>query len=346
MLPLVTSAHSPSADNLSYWPEIYTNMSIVHDSPRDPYPDTPTPRRFGTVSALDPGLFASVEEFADEVVFGEAGARYSPLRVAGWLEHLADQAREQLSEAQRLTPDADAPAFRRLAVDVAIQAQIGRFFASKLRAAVAYALFKRTGEARWLREAPRQYRAARSAWAEAAEHARVYRADITVGREPWQRGHWADRLSSIDADIADMEAEWQRAGASLLAGGDTDAPPLASLDLAPPALDYAHVPSAGFEPGRPLAIELGIRSNTDGLSISARMHYRHVNQSEEYRVAAMDFSDGTYSATIPGDYTNSACPLQYFFELRTGRSQARRYPSLESDFANQPYIVVRRHAER
>ena len=347
VLPLVTSAHSPSADNLSYWPEIYTNMSIVHDSPSDPYPDTPTPRRFGTVSALDPGLFASVDEFADEVVRGEeAGVRYSPLRVADWLEQLADQAREQLSEAQRLTPDADAPAFRRLAVDVAIQAQIGRFFASKLRAAVAYALFKRTGEARWLREAPRQYRAARSAWAEAAEHARVYQADITVGREPWQRGHWADRLSAIDADIAEMEAECDRFEASADAAGETDATPLASLDPAPPALDYAHVPPAGFEPGQPVAIELGVRSNTNGLSISARMHYRHVNQSEEYRVAAMDVRDGTYSATIPGDYTDSAYPLQYFFELRTGRSQAWLDPGLSDDFANQPYMVVRRHAER
>jgi hypothetical protein len=60
----------------------------------------------------------------------------------------------------------------------------------------------------------------------------------------------------------------------------------------------------------------------------------------------MDFRDGTYSATIPGDYTDSAYPLQYFFELRTGRSQAWRYPGLEPDFANQPYMVVRRHAER
>jgi hypothetical protein len=262
------------------------------------------------------------------------------------LEHLADQAREQVSEAHRLTPDADAPAFRRLAVDVAIQAHIGRFFASKLRAAVAYALFKRTGEARWLREAPRQYRAARSAWAEAAEHARVYQADITVGREPWQRGHWADRLSAIDADIADMEAEWQRFRVSLDAAADADGTPLASLDLAPPALDYAHVPPAGFEPGRPLAIELGVRSNTDGLSISARMHYRHVNQSEAYRVTTMDGRDGTYSATIPGDYTDSAYPLQYFFEVRNEEQQAWLYPGLAADLANQPYVVVRRHAER
>jgi hypothetical protein len=237
----------------------------------------------------------------------------------------------------------DVPALRRLAVDVAIEAQIGRFFASNLRAAVAYALFKPTGEAPWLRQALWQYRAARSAWAEAAEHARVYRADIAVGRKSWQRGQWPDRLS-IDADIADMQAEWQCCRASLDAAGDADGTSLASLDLAPPALDYAHVP-ADFEPGRPLAVELGVRSNTEGLSMLAQMHYRHVNQ-EEYRVAAMDFRDSTYSATIPGDYTDSAYPLQDLFELRNGRSQAWLYPGLEPDFANQPNMVVRRHAER
>src|SRR5207302_10503369 len=148
-------------------------------------------KRFGTVSGLDPALFARVEDFADEVVRGECNAKYSPLRVAGWLDELAATARQQLSEAHDLAPDRDAPGFRRLAVDVAVQAQLGRFFASKLRAAVAYALFKRTGEAMRLREAVQQYAAARSAWAEAIDHARVYRADITVGREPWQRGHWA-----------------------------------------------------------------------------------------------------------------------------------------------------------
>lgn len=346
VLPLFTSAHSPSADNLSYWPEMYTNMSIVHDSLRDPYPDTPTPRRFGTVSALDPGLFAAVDEFADEMLRGERSARYSPLQVAGWLDQLASAAREKLSEAQRLAPDADAPVFRRLAVDVAIQAQIGRFFASKLRAAVAYALFKRTDEASWLPEALRQYRAARSAWAEAAQHARVYQADITVGREPWQRGHWADRLAAIDADIAEMEAECDRMEASVHTAAETNATPLTSPDPAPPALDYAHVPPAGFEPGQPVVVELGLRSNIDGLSLSVQLKYRHVNQSEEYRVAAMNCRDGTYSARIPGDYTDSAYPLQYFFELRKDRGQAWLYPGLSEDFANQPYIVVRRHAER
>ena len=343
VLPLVTSAHDVSADNISYWPEMYTNMPIVDGSRPHPYRDTPIPRRFGTVSALDPALFARVEDFADEVVRGERSAKYSPLRVAGWLDELAASARQQLSEAHELAPDRDAAEFRRLAVDVAVQAQIGRFFASKLRAAVAYALFKRTAEPLRLREALQHYGLARAAWAEAAEYARVYRDDVTVGREAWQRGHWADRLAGIDADLADMDAEWKRVRETDKAPDAVAAStPLTDLEETPPSVDYTHLPPAGFEPGQPLAIELGVRSAAaDALPISVRLHYRHVNQAEAYRVVAMDGGDGAYSATIPGDYTRSDYPLLYFFELRSGSGQAWLYPGLTQDLANLAYVVIR-----
>jgi hypothetical protein len=342
VLPLVTSAHHASADNISYWPEMYTNMPIVDESRPHPYRDTPTPKRFGTVSPLDPALFARVEDFADEVVRGERSARYSPLRVARWLDDLAGAARHKLSEAERLTPNRDAPAFRRLAVDVAVQAQIGRFFASKLRAAVAYALFRRTGETMRLREALQHYALARSAWAEAAEHARVYRDDITVGRQAWQRGRWADRLQAIDADIADMEAEWKRMRDTQGTPQAAASTPLADLEEVPPSLEYIHVPPAGFKLAKPLAVELGLRSATGGLPIRVQLHYRHVNQAEPYCVLVMSGGDGAYSATIPGDYTDSPFPLQYFFELRRGSTQAWLYPGLSEDLANQAYLIVRR----
>jgi hypothetical protein len=54
ILPLITTTHMPSAANAIYWPEIYTNQSIVIESAKDPYSDTPPPKRFGTVSPLDP----------------------------------------------------------------------------------------------------------------------------------------------------------------------------------------------------------------------------------------------------------------------------------------------------
>ena len=82
ILPLVTTAHLPSASNNSYWPEIYTNMPIVEGSEAEPYSDTPAPKRFGTVSPLDPELFSTIEQHAAALLNNEATGKYSPIEVA------------------------------------------------------------------------------------------------------------------------------------------------------------------------------------------------------------------------------------------------------------------------
>ena len=47
------------------------------------------------------------------------------------------------------------------------------------------------------------------------------------------------------------------------------------------------------------------------------------------------------TATIPGEYTNSPYPLEYYFELHNGAGQAWLYPGFDATLANQPYFVVR-----
>ena len=49
-----------------------------------------------------------------------------------------------------------------------------------------------------------------------------------------------------------------------------------------------------------------------------------------------------YRQTIPGDYTDSAYPLMYFFELHDSQGHGRLQPGLTADLSNQPYFVVRR----
>lgn len=351
ILPLVTTAHHPSAANNRFWPEIYSNMPIVDEGRPHPYRDTPSPRRFGTVSALDPALFAGIDEFAEELVRGERSGKYSPLRVARWLMALADTARLQLPEAEARISDRGLPSFRRLAVDVAIQTAIGRFFAQKLRAGVAYALYARTEDPERLREALDAYRFARAAWVEATEHARVYRTDITFGGEPFLRGHWADRLAEIDADIGNLEAVWTRAqahAAPAVASRQTAAAErrsLDDLDGEPTEAEYLHAPPDVFEPGRPVTIRLDVRpADPRGAPFSVCLHYRHVNQADTDQVLEMNGGAEGYQATIPGDYTDTPYPLLYFFELRNSQGTAWLYPGLSDDLSSQPYFVIRQEA--
>src|SRR5207245_8920446 len=83
----------------------------------------------------------------------------------------------------------------------------GRSCAETARSAVLYRSSEQPGDPAARDESLKQYRAARSAWAELAAKAKgVYLADITVGEHPQLRGHWLDRLPAIDADIAAIAA--------------------------------------------------------------------------------------------------------------------------------------------
>lgn len=291
ILPLITTAHCPSAANNNYWPEMYTNQPITAPG-RDQYSDTPSPKTFGNASPLDPQLFARVNEFP------APNGKYSAIEVAQWLEDFAAKAQP-------------------------MEAGIGRFFAAKFRAGVLYHVFETTGDRAALEAAVKCYRAARASWAELAEKAKgVYVADVTVGEHRWLRGHWIDRLPAIDADIAAMEAKLAGATANgkaaALIGEATGRPRRVELPV-------KHTPPARFEPKQPLTL----RAACDA---PGRLWYRHVNQAERW--ISLELKEG--AATIPGTYTDTPYPLQYYFEF--GKFI---YPGLGPELTSQPYFVVR-----
>jgi hypothetical protein len=351
ILPLFTTAHSPSAANNNYWPEIYTNMPMVDASRRHPYGDTPSPKRFGTVSPLDPQLFARVDDYAEALLRGEATAKYGPVEVAQWLDDLAEAAMRRLQEAETKMADRKAPAFRRLAVDVTIQSGLGWFFAAKLRAGVLYAIYERTGEPQALEEALKAYRTARAIWAKVAAEAQgVYVRDITFGLDSQSRGHWQDRLAAIDQDIADMEKRYQ----SPAAQGQPDAPAPAQVAQAiqtalgrvqRPVVPLVHMVPPLFVAGQPLAVELTLLGRGEGsfapTGTMVRLCYRRVHQAEPYQSADTLVQDRRYRATIPGEYTNTPYPLEYYFELRDEAGRAWLFPGFDATRMNQPYFVVR-----
>ncbi len=341
ILPLVTTAHDPSAANNGYWPEMYLNMPIAENARAGLYGDSPSPRRFGTVSPLDPQLFDAIDGFADSLVAGRPSARTSPLEVAWQLEDWANEAAASLAKADQRLQDRRDPAYRRMAVDVGIAAGLGRFFAWKLRAGVLYRLFEGTGQDAAIQEALKAYRMARQAWAALASKAEgVYVRDVTFGLEPQLRGHWSDRLEAIDKDIVVME---QRRGQVKVEGPDPEATArLIAAVLAGcrrPAVGITHTPAQSFSPGQDLEIRMS--SHSSGVT-SAVLWYRRVNQAETFRQKAMAVQQGEYRAAIDAEYTRSVFPLQYYFELRSNNGRAWLYPGFGADFLGQPYFVVPR----
>ncbi|HEY8458686.1 MAG TPA: hypothetical protein VIL34_24065 [Actinopolymorphaceae bacterium] len=342
VLPLVTVVHGIGASNNGYWPEMYVNMPIAGGPNADHYKgDTATPPTFGGVSSFDPAMFARINEYADNLVAGRRDGRYTPVEVATWLERLAGEADAHLATARAQAPDPDGATFRRLAVDVAAQAGLGRFFAGKFRAGVAYALHERTGDVRHLGDAVAAYRKARDAWAEVVRVTNgVYRPDLTFGDLKSEHGHWADRLPAIEEDLASLErmydaARRERPEAS--AGGS-------AVDVTVPAsrgnrLRFDHTTPAPFVRGEEVALELvPVDPSFDGHVVC---RYRHVNQGEDFVDAEMRWTGARFQAIVPGSYTDSDFALMYYFVVHGQDGDVWILPGLDDTLANQPYHLLR-----
>ncbi|HWC96587.1 MAG TPA: hypothetical protein VG456_07555 [Candidatus Sulfopaludibacter sp.] len=341
ILPVITSAHLPSAANNTYWPEMYTNQPIVDAKKTKGYTDTPSPKVFGNVSPLDPQIFARVNDFADELLKGERNGKYSPIDVAQCLEDLAEKAAQQLKQAENQAANIGSPEFQRMAIDVTIQIGLGRFFGAKLRAGVLYRIHEQTGDRAALEQAVQEYRGARATWARIAERAKgVYVNDVTVGELPWLRGHWQDRLAAIDDDLTDMTKRLDAAKSA----ESSERVRAAIIEAAErPHRGFAavrHTPPTRFVPGQPVEVEFSV--DRSAKLTGARLYYRHVNQAERWQSVDMESNGGRHKATVPGAYTDSAFPLQYYFELRDSPEKAWLYPGFTADLSNQPYLVVRR----
>jgi hypothetical protein len=337
ILPLLTSAHLDSASNHDLWYEMPTNMPIVQGSEPSPYGDTPAPKIFGTVSPLDPQLFSTIVEYTAGLLADKPSAKYSPIEVAQWVEDCASMSRASLDEARSKTRTSSLPEFRRMEEDVLIQIGLGTFFAHKLRSAVLFEIWQQTGDGGSGKLALAHYQKAKDAWSTmAGRAAHIYRSDIGYGSVPKRRGHWSDRISGIDADLAAMQAKVQSGTAVVPAG--QKAAQVIEKTVSFPDAKCAHTPPTSFAPGEPLALSLSIASSAGPVSVN--LCFRHVNQAERWKTVSMSGQNGQFSQSIPAEYTNSEYALQYYFELEHGVSSASLYPGFNKTLSNQPYFAV------
>lgn len=334
VLPLISMAHLPSAAHARLWMEMYTNMSIVEENSEELYGDTPQPRKFNTVSPLDPEMFYRICDYVEDLLAGRLNGKYTPMQVADWLLELADKCEAALEEAQRRIEDPHDAEYRRVALDARIELGIGRFFAHKFRAGVYYELYLRTRQTAELKLAIEEYELACEAWRVLAKAAMgQYRVDLTFGHIAQQRGCWMDRIPAIEEDIERMRVLLKQAAPSDAAA---EQPALIGYRSPLSLPQLSHEKPASFTPGKAVCIRLNAPENAE-----VKLHYRHVSQGELYNVVPMNGQNGVLEAEIPADYTNSPFPLMYWFELRQDNGAACFFPGLGEHLDAQPYYTVR-----
>ena len=300
-------------------------MSMVDGVNRGSYSDTPTPRVFGTVSSLDPQLFASVDEAVESLLEASPRARSRPSRSPGSSTSGRSPPPPTWPGPRPRSPTAADPRYRRVAIDCAIAAGIGRFFARKLRAGVLFGIFDRTGDLRARDEALDQYREARRAWADFATGAAavyVRRHHLRLRLSP--AGPLAGRLPAIDRDIAAMEARAAtRSAAGGVDAGDARARGRGRARRRVPRRRsrLEHTPPGRLPPGRgrPSRCRSASRSGADAV----RLFHRPLNQAEGWR--QLERRRETASGGAPRcPPTTRARPIRSSTTSRCARPRASR----------------------
>ena len=82
-----------------------------------------------------------------------------------------------------------------------------------------------------------------------------------------------------------------------------------------------------------------MRETSPRETASIVLQYRRLNQAERYRSLEMQRDGAAWRAAVPAEYTASAYPLQYYFEVRSGTALTL-WPGFKDDFLGQPYLVV------
>jgi hypothetical protein len=157
-----------------------------------------------------------------------------------------------------------------------------------------------------------------------------------------RRGNWSARLAGIDKDLSFMRHQVEMEKLALTAAG-----PAVDIERSlraatgrpnRPSIPCAHTPPTSFHPGQPLALSLSVSGRAAADTV--RLYYRHVNQGERWVSLLMLRAHDGYGAAIPGDYTDSPYPLQYYFVLQRGTDTAWFYPPFNASLSNQPYYAI------
>ncbi|UCH34399.1 MAG: hypothetical protein JSV65_18030, partial [Armatimonadota bacterium] len=309
IVPLIYAAHCLGPDHRDMAPELETGGDI---------------NEFGAVQAFDDTTISSPAEYAEEVLARRPSGRMTPLDAAALLLERSQKAlaaAEAADRSLRNLPDS-SPAWQEfdcLRADADARSHLAGYYAEKLRASVELELFNRAKHLPHL-DAARAY-AARAAdeWRALAQvTGRHYRPFPDTLRMHTQNFHWRNLTSTVEQDVAKLDAMKASLFADLPAAGE---PPL-----------IGHVPMLRLEPGRSLRVEATVLSAAD--VESAVLHYR--SRGGDFATLAMRPAQGErrYFAVIAGADIGAG-RLEYYIEVAGGGATA---VSPEQG-ANLPYVV-------
>jgi hypothetical protein len=291
--------------------------------------------KFATAENSDIQQFESPRDEARRILQGTDTPMRRPQETSAWFAQKSGEILAELGLAEKSIGNKAGNEFISTATDLKILAGLARYYAARLPAAVAYNLYKESGDTASFDEAIAGEKRAVQAWREiVAAAGDVYNDRLPFGaRAVGFRQHWREELALLEQDFEQLTAE--RAKAAPRTGAKPVPAAVRDPNLKPPAVTLE--PAQTAEPGRDLRIVA--RAASPAAVKWMRLRYRHISQYEDYQTAEMAFDSktGVYAAAIPAAFIDPKWDLMYFVEAVGKDGAGRMYPDLEREM---PYVIV------
>lgn len=294
--------------------------------------DLPT---FAGFEGTDTQQFMSARDAARNLVAGTGSPMRWPQETSRWFAATSDAILAEIAQADKAAGDRGGKEFRSSVTDFRILAALARYYSSRLQAAVAYNVYKETGDLQSFDTALAREKAAIGSWSDIVDAAaNIYNEKLPFGAPGYFPRHWKEELQKLRADYDRLAGE--RAAA-------TATPNARHIELTPAALDAepvdATLSSADSAPrGQDFVVTATVRPASEVKWV--RLRYRHLTQYEDYQTAEMTAvpgKAGSYQGNIPGSFIDAQWDLMYFVEVMGANGRGRMYPDLEK---TTPYVVV------
>ncbi len=302
--------------------------------------------QYAHAAGSDIAQFANFDEEAQLLRTGGETAKTLPSTTSYWLEQTATDINQLVAQSETAIGTNRNKEFDSTITDLKILANLARYHARRIPAAVNYCLYEHTKDPAALDAAIADERAAIEAWSQLVLAAGdVYADDLMLGIREAElsgiihhlSGHWRDELGYMRTGLAALESLRH------------DLKPDATAKAAPhyqavSREDYEtkfsilHHPVTTAPSGKPLTITARV-SSAVGIKW-VRLCCRSVNQTQDFQVVPMlpVGPKDTYQAVISAATLNPKWDFMYYLEVMDHHHHGRIYP----DF-NQatPYFIVK-----
>jgi hypothetical protein len=330
IVPWIQTGHTCGPDSRSFAPELELGGDVAEwarpftQTSASKWADCQNPTPFDTFAV------ASAAEAAADLVAGLATSRLSPVDVAAEVLGDVERTMDALAGADR-----DAIRDNALARDIAREcravADLGRYFAHKLRAATALAVYQRTGRADWLATARDEIAAAHAGWRALADDTayirpfhdrlRMERTDVAgLGYNPF---HWTAVVPALAADDTALDAGL--AAVTAAAPAFSGSLPDPRIWIASPRTGGPGFRDLSVTPADGRATAWTVRARFGAalpVNATVRVLWKPFDSERDWSgVDASPASDGSYTAAVTSEGTGA----MFAVEVRDAEG-AWRYP--------------------